>query len=345
MRGILLFNRRSDVEQSSPPSQPKKERLPAYERVKNPPGIKLTQRDRELLTTLYHYDGMLSVDQIHRWFWPGRSKRKAQERISELFQNGYLRRPQRSELHRLPESIVLLDKKAMEVIAETLDLDFSEVRLRSELRVSRVAHDILLNEFRYTFTQALKEHPAYILEQWCGQDELVQLFPSALPYRDHAGQRREKLIRPDGYVHFFVKPNEATRGYRLRFLVELDNSTESNVRFGRDKVAPGVHFIHSPMYQEQLKAQSGRFMVIVAGSERKFHNLRSDIMAAGGSAFFICTRLDWVTSESALQQAIWYFPHLPTPFSLQQYGDPDFEQEIRSTFDTVPHVSILPSLF
>ncbi len=329
----------------TPSSKPPKRRLPAYERVEDPRGIKLTERDRTLLLTIYQYDGRLSVDQIHRWFWPGKSKRKAQERISELFHNGYLQRPSRRDSHNLPESVVLLDKKAVEVIAQGLDVDPTEVRLRQELGVSRVAHDILLNEFRHTCTQALSAHPAYTLEQWYGQDELARLLPSALPYLDHTGQRKKRLIRPDGYLSFFVKPDEATRGYRLRFLIELDNKTETNVRFGRDKVVPGIHFLHSQMYKQQFNAQSGRFMVVVTGSERKFHNLRSDIMAAGGSAFFICTRLDWVIAEGVLQEPIWYFPHLPTPFSLQQYGDPVFEQSIRSTFDTVPHVAILPSLF
>ena len=55
---------------------------------------------------------------------------------------------------------------------------------------------------------------------------------------------------------------------RARFLVELDNATHPNNRFGREKVVPGLAYIKSPEYKARFGDNSGRWLVATTGKVR-----------------------------------------------------------------------------
>ncbi len=342
MKLRLLFDQTTMNKKPPQPKQSNEERLPAYVRAKQPPGLRLTERDKAILLTIYRYDGMVSVDQIHRWFFPGEAnKRNAQRRISLLYHNGCIQRPTRQELYRVPEPIVWLDTTGAEEVVKQLDTSLDELHWRSTPRWSKVTHDLLLNEFRHTMEVATLNHPRYRLETWHGQDELVRLFAKPIPYLDQQGERKEKLVQPDGFFALFAKAEGENKGYRVPFLVELDNGTESNSRFGRDKVSPGVHLVYSKGYQTQLTFKTGRFLVIVAGSEQRFHNMRAEVTNAGGAAYFLFTRSVWANPATILAKPIWYFPHVDEPFCLEEYGTPAFQAYAQQVLATAPHLKLL----
>ena len=93
----------------------KKQRLPRYARVPNPPSMRLTERDRRILEAVHSYDGMLSFPQIQRLFFTGRVE--TEQRLKLLYQHRYLARPDRDERRRLPEMIYWLDEKGAEIVA------------------------------------------------------------------------------------------------------------------------------------------------------------------------------------------------------------------------------------
>src|SRR5258707_8939029 len=96
-------------------------------------GFRFQERDYALLSTLHAYDDILSVDQVHRWFFT--SLRKAQERIRLLCEYGYLARPDREERYQFPQPVIYTAKKAAELLAERQDMALKEVHCRQQPRV------------------------------------------------------------------------------------------------------------------------------------------------------------------------------------------------------------------
>ena len=110
---------------------------------------------------------------------------------------------------------------------------------------------------------------------------------------------------------------------RMRFCIEFDNATEPNVRFARDKVLPGIQFVHSKQFQQALNTDTpARYLVVKKDKKdatTRYRNLRSEVTSAGGAAFFLFTRFEQVTPENVLTGKIWQLAHRDEFFSLEDY--------------------------
>jgi hypothetical protein len=303
------------------------------------PPIHLTKRDLQIIYTIHAYDGILSIDQIHRWFFGAR--RRAEIRLSLLHRNGYIQRSN-SRLHYLvPELIVWLTKKGATLIAGQQGVPIRQFPFRATPPWSKLRHDILLNEYRHSMEVAAKKHLIIGIERWEGQDACIRLFRQKIAFRNHVGQRQERYFQPDGMLAL-LSPKIHERKRRFPLFVELDNATESNRRFTRDKVHAGVQFVHSRVYRDATGYTStARFLVVVNGPERRFHNLRADVTKAGGAEFFFFTRASLVTPETALTDRIWYIAQSDEPFSLEEYVNGEFEQRLVQQTCTLPRPILL----
>ncbi len=77
-----------------------------------------------------------------------------------------------------------------------------------------------------------------------------------------------RYIRPDG---FFIL---STSEHLIRYLLEIDRSTEDNPRFLREKILPGLAYVKSQAYGERFGHRSGRWLVVTTG-ERRLANMLS----------------------------------------------------------------------
>ena len=317
-----------------------KRRLPSRKRSNNPPAMRLTERDVDILLTIHAYDGMLSVDQVHRWFFPGEgNKRNAQRRLSLLFHNTYIRRPQQNEQYLTPEPIVWLDKKGAQVVALKLGTEYRdpEFKWRNSPRWRNIAHDILLNEFRYMTTRSAEKHLRFSLREWRGQNKLQRLFQEPIAYRDMQSKERKKLVWPDGF--FYLEHSDDQGG--LPLLVELDNATESNVRFAREKVSPNLHLMLTETYREEFEVKTGRVLAVMIGSQERYDNIRKHVTNAGGAMYFLFTRYEWLTDDNILSGDVWQLPHNDDLFSLGQYRTPEFQSYLEQTARGLPEAMFL----
>ena len=269
-------------------------RLPRYGRIKFPPKMSLTERDRRILEAVYAYDGILSFAQVQRLFFTGKSQ--AELRLKLLYQHGYLNRLDRDQRRRYTEMVYWLDKKGAELVASLDGTPFSEFTWRKEPRWFQVEHDLAVNDFRINMEQACREHPEVQLESWTAESEFWA-YPDKIEYT-YQGKKMHRYMRPDG---FFVL---STSEHLIRYLLEIDRSTEDNPRFLREKVLPGLAYVKSQAYGERFGHRSGRWLVVTTG-ERRLANMLSQAKNGEAKGSFYFTTFSQVNPETILQAPIW----------------------------------------
>ena len=271
-----------------------KPKLPRYGRVSNPPSLRLTERDKHILEAVHFYDGILSFPQVQRMFFTGKSQ--AEQRLKLLYQNGYLARLDKEQRRRLPEMIYWLDKKGAELVASLEGTPLSEFTWRKEPRWFQVEHDLTVNNFRLDLLEACNHDLDINLDSWIPENEFWA-YPDKITYL-YQGKQIARNIRPDG---FFIL---TTKEHRIRYLLEIDRSTEDNHRFFRDKILPGLAYLGSKAYENRFGHRSGRWLVVTTG-ERRMKNMLSQARLADAKGLFYFTIFDKITPGTLLQSPIW----------------------------------------
>jgi hypothetical protein len=269
-------------------------KLPKYGRVANPPAMRLTQRDTHILEAIHAYDGILSFAQIQRLFFSGKSQ--AEQRLKLLYQNRYLNRPDVNQRRRLPEMVYWLDKRGAEVVASLQGIALRELGWRQEPRWFQVEHDLAVNDFRLTLKEALLKNPEINLETWIPESEFWA-YPDTITY-SYNSQAIKRNIIPDGY--FMLTHNRL----RIRYLLEIDRSTEDNPRFLREKILPGMAYLKTQAYEDRFGHRSGRWIVITTG-ERRLRNMLLQAKRARTEGLFYFTTYAQLTAENLLLAPIW----------------------------------------
>lgn len=289
----------------------KGQKLPKYSRVDKPPAMRLTERDKRILESVHTYDGMLSFTQIQQLFFTGKSQ--AEERLKLLYQNRYLNRPDQNQRRHLPEMVYWLDRRGADLIASLQGVPLKELGWRQEPRWFQVEHDLAVNDFRITLREALVSSTDISLENWIPESEFWA-YPDKITYA-YNGQEIKRNIIPDGL--FVLSLNRL----RIRFLLEIDRSTEDNPRFLREKILPGMAYLKSQVYETRFGHRSGRWIVVTTG-ERRMRNMLLQAKRAGAGGLFYFSTYDLISRESLLSSPIWYRADRPDAVPLIFVDDP-----------------------
>jgi hypothetical protein len=269
-------------------------RIPRYGRTRFPPKIRLTERDCQILEAVHAYDGILSFPQIKRMFFTGESQ--TEQRLMLLYQNGYLNRFSREQRQRYPEMVYWLDKKGAELIASLDGTSMSELVWRKEPRWIQIEHDLAVNDFRMDLEQACRLNPEVTIKTWVNESEFWA-YPDQVEYT-YQGKKTHRNIRPDGF--FILEAAD----HIIRYLLEIDRSTEDNPRFQREKILPGLAYIKSRAYEERFGHRSGRWLVVTT-SKRRLGNMLSQAENVDAKGLFFFTTFDKVNPDSLLFSPIW----------------------------------------
>lgn len=283
----------------------KKKKLPKYQRVSNPPAMRLTERDKRILEAIHAYDGILSFAQIRRLFFTGKSQ--AEQRLKFLYQHSYLARPNEGQRRRLSEMVYWLDKKGADIVAGLSGTPLPEFYWRKEPRWFQVEHDLAVNDFRLDLIAACSQDTTTKLETWIPESEFWA-FPDKVTY-SFQGRSAKRNIRPDGFFTL------TTGGHRIRCLLEIDRSTEDNPRFYREKLIPGLAYLKSQAYEDRFGHRSGRWLVVTTG-ERRLANMLSQARRAKTDGLFYFTTFAKITTENLLHSPIWRRADREDPVSL-----------------------------
>jgi hypothetical protein len=256
--------------------------------------MRLTARDKRILEAVHAYDGMMGFSQLQRLFFGGKSQ--AEHRLKLLYQNRYLNRPNREQRRQVPEMIYWLDKKGARIIASLQGESYRHFSWRKKPRWFQVEHDLAVNDFRLDVEEACHSDPRVELETWIPESEFWKNADRiSYEYKD---REKKRSIRPDGY--FFL----VTKKLYLRYLLEIDRSTEDNPRFFREKILPGIAYLRSEAYYKRFGHRSGRWLVVTTG-ERRLRNMVRQAERAKAVGMFYFTTYDRITENDLLFSPIW----------------------------------------
>lgn len=261
------------------------------------------------MEAIHFYDGMMSFSQIMRLFFTGKSQ--AELRLKLLYQNCFVNRPNKEQRRRLPEMIYWLDKKGAEIVASLNGTPTSEFSWRKEPRWFQVEHDLAVNNFRLNIVEACSIDPIVSLESWIPESEFWA-YPDQIEY-DYNGNVLKRYIRPDGFFTMTTDKN------RLRYLLEIDRSTEDNPRFLREKILPGLAYLRSNAYEERFGYRNGRWLVVTT-SERRMSNMLRQARRAKAKGLFFFTTYDKITVNTLLFSPIWHRVDRDEPVPLLFIG-------------------------
>jgi hypothetical protein len=286
--------------------------------------IVLTERDKQILETVHAFDGMMSLKQLWRLYFPDCSSDvQPRKRLRDLCNNGYLTMPTSEEGLRwvpLGETVYWLDTKGAQVLADLAGVDAADFKWRRAGRWSKIAHDLAVNDFRLTMTEACERDPELTLVDWVPEGGFLR-DRDTITYTTRKGSSKKRMMQPDGWFHVTKTSKRYTgKVNTYAFLVEIDMGTESATRFGRDKVPSGVAYLKSDLYRQRFGMPYGRYVVVTGGEERMM-NMKAQTERLGGEKLFYFTTFEQIRAQNALQEPIWWQAGSKNKYSLIPPGD------------------------
>ena len=294
--------------------------------------MRFQNRDGHILLKIYENDGVLARRHLKELFWPDKSTRAMEVRLSKLQRNNYISWPTR-EHHRtmpIPEPVCWLGWRGVQYIAGLHGVEVDDIngdsdnkqralqkKLRDnglrwvrEPRWSLLRHDLAIFDFRLAVENSANEVQSINIENWI-TESVFRSDMDVVDYkvRSQSGEvkKLKRGVCPDAYFEI-VNEKQYLRGdEKLRCLLELDMATHSNPSFGRDKARPYASYIKSPLYKSRFGANNGMWLVVTSGQEKRMENLMRQIKEKTGdnSRIFLFTTLNQQNSGNLLTSPIW----------------------------------------
>lgn len=281
-----------------------------------PRRMRITDRDKHVLQTIYDFEGLMSKRQIAEVCFDG-SVEWAKKRMRVLFENGYVRQPDEDDMHRVPrgEWLYWLDRLGLETIAglrgeEPLYTD----KVRTEApQWAKVEHDLALNDVRLVILAALARLPSLTLTDWINEKTLNH-WADEVTWKQPNGRPAKKRFAMDAF--FTISRPRDARNEVFAYLLEIDKGTHSNPAFADEKVRPGIAYITSPAYEQRFGIKYGRYLVVTEGGTRLENMLRQTSRIEGGNRLFYFTTFRELTPDTVFTAPIWRVPGEASPFAL-----------------------------
>ena len=278
--------------------------------------FRLTQRDRDIVRSVYNYRALTSP-QINTLHFPPQAGKTNRQKVSSrchyrlrgLYEYGFLHREEQSSKPsegRKP-FVYFLDKGGLNLLAEMHgvfpdDLDWHPKQ--KQIRPQAINHLLATNDVRIAIELAAKNLSADI-RKWLDDGTLRRKeMKDRVEIRTPQGSRNTVTIVPDGYCLLSVGE------HNYHHFLEIDMGTvtgqSSNYRrrdFSR-KIRGYIAYGSSGQYQERYKAQSMRVLIVTTG-EKRMENLKVVTEKAGGRDQFWFTTFDKINGDSALSRPIW----------------------------------------
>jgi hypothetical protein len=302
------------------------------EHMKSENGFRFQSRDEEILNSIYQFGGILAKRQIKDIFWPGKSDRAMEKRLTKLHKEGYVNWPEKEDrkIHAVPEPICWLGWKGAVLLGQRYGLVIDHIACSNENQIRRleiqlhrqgfhwlreprwiqIRHDLVVVEFLMLLQKSLQKYPDLSLSEWIPEGAF-RSHMDVIEYQEVLGKVIKKVkkgICPDAF--FIIEDNNRKKlgqPYRARFLLEIDNNTHDNPSFGAEKSLPGGYYIQSPEYKQRFGQNSGRWLVVTTAGEKRMQNLlgQTEEKAGKNASLFLFSTYSKISISNLLQDKVW----------------------------------------
>lgn len=292
----------------APPSS-KSRNTPSHQRVSDPSAMRLTERDRSVLLSVYRCR-VLTSHQIEVLHFPPKSAKvrslrsACQRRLQKLFHHQFL--------DRILQPVILgegrmayayaLGPRGADVVASSLDVDRDEVGWKpkdNRLGPLFLDHTIAISDVRVV-TQLLVRQHTWQKVSWIAELTLKsEAYQSKMP--SYLENGRVVRVFPDAYFTVAL-PNMEQPAH---FFLEIDQGTMTTGRWA-DKMRGYMEFRSSGASLRYFN--TGNFRVLaVAPSEKRLSNLKRATENVSGKTYFWFTTADEIDiwSPKKILEPIW----------------------------------------
>jgi hypothetical protein len=264
--------------------------------------LRLTPRDTAILADVAEYR-FLNTEQLlslHEG-----SRRNITERLSLLFQHGYLDRPKVQKAANLASAHVVysLDRKGVDVLAKDAQERGGILRRVQEVKHTSplIAHALMISQFRVCLTLALKGRPSVKLIRWTQGNDLKTLLR-------HRGENPELV--PDAF--FILDTSE----FKYPCFLEADRGTMTEERFVNKLRLYWRHY-REERFNKTLGISHFRVLTITPNEKRAENLCRAakeadDRKQGSGMFLFMSETAYGTTRPDAILQAAWKCPKFET---------------------------------
>ena len=289
-----------------------RKRASRHRRTKEPPRMRLTDRDKKVIRAVNDFR-VMSQEQVQHLLFP--SKNTAQRRLQLLWQHGFLKREFPLVIGGVQTSTIyyLVDRRGTELLQRELGYDKTALRWsRQKLNQRFLKHTLGLSDIRLAVSLSCRKHDPmeidFSIESW--QDE------KALKASYDKVQIKNKMVAvlPDAY--FVVK----VPGGVLRFFLEFDRGPE-HLKFFRQKISAYWYYFHSPKPQSRYGTTKIRVLTVTEGGatrsgRERLASVQKVTKSLGAHTWFWFTSLEEVIQEDFLAAPIWWQTHREEPSAL-----------------------------
>lgn len=273
----------------------KRQRARRDERLANPPKIRLTERDLDIVQAVYECR-VLTTQHLQTLFFP--SAHTAYARLSALYHHGLLERKflgLYADKMNTP-ILYILDKRGAELLRAERGIEVVWTRDSRLLTTTFLEHTLAINTVRVAVMKACQTTAGISLLTWQGENDLKADY-DRVNIRSESGRLVNVSVIPDSYFALQTPHGAA------HFFLELDRGTMTTKRFKTKIVAYQTYYAGGG-YVRRFGARSLRVLTVTTSAIRA-ENLRLVAEQAGGKQRYWFTALERVQPDTVLHDPIW----------------------------------------
>jgi len=261
-----------------------------YSRSNAPARMAMQERDRKIMTSVHEYR-FLTRSQIQRLFEINCVTR-VNVRLRKLFDHGYLDRRFRPTVTGTSESIYVLGKKGIPIVAQMTGLPekyiISVRRSALSAKEHSLEHDLLVNDFRISIEIEVKTNQEFQLVQWQDARGCQHRFEVRAN-----GKTVRSTLRPDGFFQLMH------RGKLYSFFIEIDRATSNQEKLWA-KFQSYLDFKSLGLYEQAYNLNIFYVLVVTNNIERR-DNLKKIADELSSNIFWFSAssdmRANWLTES------------------------------------------------
>ena len=256
----------------------------------------LTERDREIIRALYRFR-FLTSSQLANMFFT--SKSKADRRLRELFDYGFLDRIDRPTTGGRAELIYALWKEGATLLSTeqgALKADLLWKPSKNKVRPERLQHELDIVSFRLAVDSSVIAAPGVSWLFWQDRHEIVSRKSWELLNTGSSKSGRLKLI-PDAFLGLQMPKGKTV------FFLELDRGAEAP-RVFRDKLLVYQLAFERSLVQKATGLKAFRVLTVTP-DERRLQVLLKLATAMRHPLLFWFTTIDMIKVADILSGGVW----------------------------------------